>query len=161
MDGCPIANPRTCCQEAVEFKTQLVPPALAADGVTTKVFFTQVPVVEDVCPEKVIICGTLAKKIMFTAVDEQGNQCPKVICDERAFQCIIDRDDANEGDYFEVCGFAVLCEGTPRPQNFGTRPGPNGQGTVDVFWKVLEKDIVKVCIRKNDCDDCHPISPCD
>ncbi|PGZ96528.1 hypothetical protein COE51_17110 [Bacillus pseudomycoides] len=159
MDGCPIANPRTCCQVAVEFKTQLVPPALAADGVTTKVFFTQPPVVEAVCPEKVIICGTLAKKIKFKAVDEQGNKCIKEICDERAFQCIIDRDDANEGDHFEVCGFAVLCKGAPIPQNFGTRPGPNGKGIAEVFWKITEKDIVKVCIRKHDCDDCEPLPP--
>ncbi|MDP7977616.1 hypothetical protein [Bacillus multifaciens] len=125
-------------------------------------FFSQAPVIEDVCPEKVIICGTLTKKITFISVDDQGNQCLKVICDERAFQCIIDRDDANEGerDLFEVCGFAVLCEGAPRPQNFGTRPGPGGQGTVEVFWKITEKDIVKVCIRKNNCDVCNPIPQC-
>nr|WP_245592335.1 hypothetical protein [Ectobacillus panaciterrae] len=132
---------------------------MASADLTTEVFFTQTPVVEDVCPEKVIICGTLAKKIKFTSVDEQGNQCPKEICDERSFQCIIDRDDANEGDHFEVCGFAVLCEGTPRPQNFGTRPGPHGEGTVEVFWKVLEKDIVKVCIRKSNCTNCPPLPP--
>ncbi|WP_051317248.1 hypothetical protein [Ectobacillus panaciterrae] len=153
--NCPIINPRTCCQIVIEFKTQLVPPALASADVTTKVFFTQPPVVEDVCPEKVIVCGTVAKRITYTAVDEQGNQCPKVICDERPFQCIIDRDDANEGDPFKVCGFTVLCEGTPRLQNRGTRPGREGIGSVDVFWKVLEKDIVKVCIRKFSCDDCE------
>ncbi|MCP1122889.1 hypothetical protein NKR74_06000 [Bacillus sp. 3103sda1] len=157
---CTIPNPQTCCQVVVEFKTKLVPPALVGHDVKTEVFFTQPPVVEDVCPEKVIICGSLAKKITFIAVDEKGKRCKKVICDERAFQCIIDRDDANEGDHFEVCGFAVLCNGTPRPQNFGTRPGYKAGSTVEVFWKVIEKDIVKVCIRKNDCNDCNPISPC-
>ncbi|MFK4998900.1 hypothetical protein ACI2OX_21210 [Bacillus sp. N9] len=136
--GCPIANPQTCCQEVVEFETQLVPPALA-NSVSSRVFFSQAPVVEDVCPEKVIVCGKLTKEITYTAVDGEGRQCEKVFCDERAFQCIIDRDDANEGDTFVICGFAVLCEGTPRLQNRGTRPGPQGTGSVDVFWKVLEK----------------------
>ncbi len=157
---CPVANPQTCCQVAVEFKTQLVPPALASADVMTEVFFTQAPVVEDVCPEKVIVCGTVAKRITYTAVDEQGKQCRKEICDERAFQCIIDREDANEGDSFEVCGFAVLCEGTPRLQNRGTRPGfPPGSKPVDVFWKVLEKNIVKVCVRRLSCNDCKPLPP--
>jgi hypothetical protein len=156
---CPIPNPQTCCQVVVEFKTQLVPPALATKPVLTEVFFSQPPIVEDVCPEKVIICGKLTKKITYTAVDEQGNQCPKVICDERAFQCFIDRDDASEGDLFKVCGFAVLCEGAPRLLNQGSRPGPGGVGSVDVFWKMTEKDIVKVCIRKDDCTDCRPLPP--
>jgi hypothetical protein len=30
---------------------------------------------------------------------------------------------------------------------------------VDVFWKITEKDVVKVCIRKNDCDSCEPLTP--
>jgi hypothetical protein len=161
---CPIPNPQTCCQVAVEFNTQLVPPALAS-SVTTEVFFTQPPVIEDVCPEKVIVCGAVAKKITYTAVDEQGNQCPMtMICDERPFQCIIDREDANEGerDLFKVCGFAILCEGAPRLLNRGTRPGPNAESDpVEVFWRVKEKDIVKVCIRKFDCNGCEPnIPPC-
>lgn len=157
--ACPFPNPQTCCQAVVEFKTQLVPPALASDGIATEVFFSSPPVVEDVCPEKVIICGVLTKRITYTAVDEQGNRCEKVICDERPFQCFIDRDDANEGDTFEVCGFAVLCEGSPRFQNRGSRPGLGGIGTVDVFWKITEKDVVKVCIKKGDCDSCEPLQP--
>ncbi len=162
MGKCPIPNPQTCCQVVVKFKTQLVPPALATENVMTEVFFTQRPVIEDVCPEKVIVCGTVAKRITYTAVDEHGNQCPMtVICDERPFQCIIDREDANEDDSFVVCGFAILCEGTPRLQNRGTRPGLTPTDPrVDVFWKLLEKDIVKVCIRRSSCGDCNPISSC-
>lgn len=134
---------------------------MASVDLTTEVFFTQTPVVEDVCPEKVIICGTVSKRITYTSVDEQGNQCPKVTCDERAFQCFIDREDANEGDPFEICGFAVLCEGTPRLQNRGTRPGADGTGSVDGFWRIVEKDIIKVCIRKFSCNDCEtPPPPC-
>jgi len=105
-----------------------------------------------VCPEKVVICGKLTKRITYTAVDDAGLQFENVICDERPFQCFIDRDDANEGDTFTVCGFAVLCEGAPRALNQGSKPGPGGVGSVAVFWKITEKDIVKVCIRKG--DDC-------
>ena len=135
MVGCPIVNPQTCCQVVVEFKTQLVPPALA-NSVTTRVFFSQQPVIEDVCPEKVIICGKLTKEITYTTVDANGEQNPNTLTDERPFQCFIDHDDANEGDDFEVVGFAVLCEGTPRLQNSASRPGPGGIGSIrDNFFK--------------------------
>ncbi len=147
---CPIPNPQTCSQVVVEFNTQLVPPALATADVTTRVFFSQAPVVEDVCPEKVIICGVLTKEITYTAVNDDGSQFSRTIRDERSFQAVIDRDDANEGDNFDIVGFAVLCEGTPRLQNRGTLPGPTpGSDPVDVFWRVTEKDIVKICIRKS------------
>lgn len=136
----------------VEFKTQLVPPAIE-ESIETEVFFSQPPVVEDVCAEKVIICGVLTKRITYDSVDQNGVICPKEICDERPFQCFIDRDDANEGDTFEICGFDVLCGGAARVQNRGTR------GSHDVFWKITEKDIVKVCIRKNNCNDCEPLPP--
>ena len=150
--GCPIANPQTCCQIVVEFKTQLVPPALDLGDNTIRNLNVEVvgPVIESVCPEKVIICGKVRKTFEYTAVSEDGTQTTKTITDERPFQCVIDRDDANGGDKFEVVGSAVLCEGTPQVQNSATRPGPNDdqEHPVKVFWKVLEKDIIKVCIRK-------------
>jgi len=149
---CPKANPQTCCQITVEFVTQLVPPALDKGKNTIKNVNTEVigPVIEEVCPEKVIICGKVKKSFEYTKVLEDGTQEKAIITDERPFQCVIDRKDANEGDEFKIVGFAVLCEGTPSVQNRGTRPGPgNDRGKpVDVFWKVLEKDIIKVCIRK-------------
>ncbi|WP_243292906.1 hypothetical protein [Bacillus sp. FJAT-47783] len=146
---CPKANPQTCCQIAVEFKTQLVPPALDQGENTIREVMAEVvgPVIEDVCPEKVIVCGKVRKTFVYTAVNDNGTTEINTITDERPFQCIIDRDDANEGDSFKVVGAAVLCEGTPRVQNMGTRK--TGSSTVDVFWKVLEKDIIKVCIRKD------------
>jgi hypothetical protein len=147
--GCPVANPQTCCQHVIEFKTQLVPPALA-DSVTTRVFFSEEPVVEDVCPEKVIICGKLTKEITYTQVDRNGNQSQNTLTDEKEFQCVIDREDANEGDEFDVVGAAVLCQGEPVLLNRGTRPSMNGNGEVDVFWRLKEKDIIKVCIRKRE-----------
>jgi hypothetical protein len=144
---CPIANPQTCCQHVIEFQTQLVPPTLAG-SVSTRVFFPQNPVVEMVCPEKVVICGKLTKEITYTAVKADGTQYQNTLTDERSFQCIIDREDANEGDEFEVVGAAVLCEGMPMLQNRANRPGQNGMGAVDVYWRLREKDIIKVCIRK-------------
>lgn len=141
------ANPQTCCQHMIEFKTQLVSPALA-DSVKTHVYFAQTPVVEMVCPEKVIICGKLTKKITYTAVKVDGSQVPKTLYDEQSFQCMIDREDANEGDQYDVVGADILCEGPPILQNRGTRPNQSGSGTVNVFWRLREKDIIKVCIRK-------------
>ncbi|WP_053075038.1 hypothetical protein [Ornithinibacillus californiensis] len=145
--GCPVANPQTCCQHVIEFKTQLVPPALG-NSVSTRVFFAEDPIVEDVCPEKVIICGKLVKEITYTQVDRNGVQSENTLTDERSFQCVIDREDANEGDEFEVVGAAVLCQGAPVLMNRGTRPSIAGTGEVDVYWRLREKDIVKVCIRK-------------
>lgn len=95
---CPIANPQTCCTHVIEFKTQLVPPALGSKGVSTRVFFRHHPIVEDVCPEKVIICGVLTKEITYTAVAADGTQSTNTVKDERSFYCVIDREDANEGD---------------------------------------------------------------
>ncbi|HHY21661.1 MAG TPA: hypothetical protein GX525_07230 [Bacilli bacterium] len=147
--GCPVANPQTCCQIVVEFKTQLVPPALDLGEDTIRNVNVEVvgPVIEGVCPEKVIVCGKVRKTFEYTAVLDNGMTMINTITDERPFQCVIDRDDANAGDQFEVVGSAVLCKGMPRVQNSGEHKGPNDT-TVTVFWKVLEKDIIKVCIRK-------------
>ncbi len=87
----------------------------------------------------------LKKKIHYTAVMDDGSKVPKTIEDQRAFQCVIEREDANEGDEFEVIGYDVLCEGTPRLMNRGSRPSSGS-----VFWRLVEKDIIKVCIRKSD-----------
>ncbi|WP_243291404.1 hypothetical protein [Bacillus sp. FJAT-47783] len=154
-DECPIAHPQVCCQVAVEFKSQLVPPALIVeDGETFQnlmVEIPEMPVIEAVCPEKVIVCGKIRKTLQYIGILEDGTPEVRMLTDERPFQCIIDTEDANEGeeDLFRVVGAAVLCEGTPRGQNIGTRPGQSPcDEPVDVFWKVLEKDIIKVCIRK-------------
>ncbi|WLV25330.1 hypothetical protein QR721_03625 [Aciduricibacillus chroicocephali] len=140
MYNCPTPNPQSCCQKVIEFKTQLVPPALPG-SVVTKLTFPK-PVIEDVCPEKVIVCGKLIKTITYTAVKSDGTKETKTITDERSFQCVIDREDANEGDEFEVVGYSVLCEGKPILMNKGVRHNK------DVFWRLKEKDIVKICIRK-------------
>lgn len=150
---CPVANPQTCCQEVIEFKTQLVPPAIDDFdfmGVSSQFEIVGTPVIESVCPEKVIVCGKVRKTYTYMAAFDDGSFGEQQLVDERSFQCVIDRDDANEGDTFAVVGAAVLCEGVPVLQNFGTKTIlVDGEETVvDVAWKVSEKDIIKVCIRK-------------
>lgn len=133
----------------MEFSTQIVPPALDQGNLTIKNVRTEVigPEIEEVCPEKVIICGKVKKTFEYTKVLDDGTKEKARITDERPFQCVIDREDANEGDSFKIVGSAILCEGTPRVHNMGTKQV--GDKSVKVFWRVVEKDIIKVCIRKN------------
>lgn len=150
---CPVANPQTCCQEVIEFKTQLVPPVIDNSdfmGLSSQFEIVGTPVIESVCPEKVIVCGKVRKTYTYMAAFDDGCFGEQQLVDERPFQCVIDRDDANEGDTFAVVGAAVLCEGVPVLQNFGTKTilVDGGETVVDVAWKVSEKDIIKVCIRK-------------
>jgi hypothetical protein len=127
-----------------------VPPAL--DGTVEILDVNVDAAIEAVCPEKVIVCGKVTKVIRYTAVGLDGTQTVKTITDERSFQCFIDRDDADEGEPtdFTIVGADLLCEASAFVQNMGTRPGPGGIGTVNVFWKLIEKDVVKVCIRKSE-----------
>ncbi|MFK4998902.1 hypothetical protein ACI2OX_21220 [Bacillus sp. N9] len=55
---------------------------MASADVQTQVFFSQNPVVEDVCPEKVIICGKVTKKshiqqLMNKEINARKNFVPK------------------------------------------------------------------------------------
>lgn len=141
---CPIlvANPQSCCQVMVEGRTQLVPPALRdkpivhEDAVYAKI--------EKVCPEKVIISGFVRRTITYTALLDNGIEQEKEIVDDIPFHCAIDREDANEGDVFTITGTTILCEVFAQPENFGTHPKSNES----LAYKFVEKDIVKVCIRK-------------
>ncbi|WCN39556.1 hypothetical protein [Aneurinibacillus uraniidurans] len=146
---CPIPNPQTCCIYPVEFKTQLVPPALEG---SFEVYDVSVDaVIEAVCPEKVIICGKVTKKYKYTSVKQDGTRNPEWRTDERAFQCIIDRDDADEGDPndYVITGMAVLSKGYASLHNISKMPDINHPGkTVNVFWSFRETDLIKVCIRK-------------
>ncbi|MFB4475917.1 hypothetical protein ACDI16_24045 [Oceanobacillus caeni] len=98
--------------------------------------------IEAVCPEKVTICGVVRKTIEYTKPDGT----PGTTFDDIPFQCFIDRDDANEGDTFQIVGSAVLCDVFAEPANFGTVV-VNGE-EIPVAWKFKEKEIIKVCIRK-------------
>ncbi|PLS01173.1 hypothetical protein CVD27_26690 [Neobacillus cucumis] len=108
--------------------------------------------IEAVCPEKVVICGKVIKEITYTAVAADGTLTPGTVrFDERSFQCVIDREDADEGEVsdFVIVGADILCQASSFVQNMGTRPDINNPGeTVNVFWKLREKDLVKVCIRR-------------
>lgn len=145
--SCPIieSNPQTCCQVVVEGNTQLVPPALNNVPICqSKTVFAEIE--KKVCPEKkVVISGFLRKKLCYTAVSDCGLKEENIITDDLPFQCIIEREDANENDSFMVTGSTVLCEVFAKTQNFGTHPVTNDQ----VAYKFVEKDIVKICIRKN------------
>lgn len=137
---CPLANPTTCCQVVVEHTTQLLPPALENTVTFTK---TVAATIENVVPEKVVVCGVIHKTLTYTAVLEDGTLVPGFqVHDDIPFQCVIDREDANEGDIFEVTGVAILGEVSAQEQNFGIINGRR------VAFKFKEKEIIKVCIRK-------------
>ncbi len=142
--SCPIieSNPQSCCQVVVEGHTQLVPPALNNAPITqsNKVYAD----IEKVCAEKVVISGFVRKTITYTAVLDDGSKQENIITDDLPFQCIIDREDANENDIFMITGASVLCEVYAHTKNFGIHPVTHDQ----VAFKFAEKDIIKVCIRK-------------
>lgn len=131
---CPIVNSQSCCQVIVEQKTQLVPPAQRGSVTHEK---TVEASVEKVCPEKVVICGLVRKIITYLDAENQS----QTRYDDIPFLCFIDRDDANENDEFHVTGATILCTIFAREANFG---GPNNS----LAYKFIEKEIVKVCIRK-------------
>ncbi|CAG9611479.1 hypothetical protein BACCIP111899_00649 [Bacillus rhizoplanae] len=136
----PFINPITCCQVVVECSTQLVPPALE-----NTVTFTQTveAEIENVVPEKAVVCGVIHKTLTYTAVLEDGTLVPDFqISDDIPFQCVIDREDANEGDLFEVTGVAILGEVSAQEQNFGIIDG------LRVSFTFKEKKIIKVCIKR-------------
>ncbi len=85
------------------------------------------------------------RRITYTAVLDSGVKEKNTITDDLPFQCINDREDANENDSFMITGSTVLCEVAANTQNFGTHPVTNEQ----VAFKFVEKDIVNVCIRKS------------
>ncbi|MGH0461588.1 hypothetical protein [Bacillus cereus] len=137
---CPIANPTTCCQVMIEHKTDLVPPALENTVVVTQTVEADI---ENVIPEKVVVCGVVHKTLTYTAVLEDGTQVPNFqIFDDIPFQCAINREDANEGDFFEVTGAIILGEVTLQEQNFGFINDSR------VAFNFKEKEIIKVCIKK-------------
>ncbi|MDQ6422901.1 hypothetical protein RB620_26080 [Paenibacillus sp. LHD-117] len=155
MDGiCPIANPQSCCQVVVEHLTQLVPPAKFNPDNPNEFPVTHFIVIdtaiEEVCPEKVTICGVVRKTIVYTAVLQDGTEVENFKKeDDIPFQCFIDRDDANVGDAFEIVGKTVLCTVFARPANFGIQTNPVTGAEIVVAWKFIEKEILKICIRKS------------
>lgn len=138
-----LANPQSCCQVIVEGGTQLVPPALESAPIVheNKIFAS----IESVCPEKVIISGFVRRTINYTAVKSNGVKEKNTIIDDIKFQCVIDREDANEGDYFNITGKDLLCEVFAKTQNSGTHSVTNEL----VVYKFVAKDIIKICIRKD------------
>lgn len=145
VTSCPgfVANPQTCSQVMVEGSTQLVPPALKDAPITH--ISTVYANIEDVCPENVVISGFIRRTIKYTAVLDSGFVQEKEIVDDIPFQCLIGREDANEGDEFSITGVTILCEVYAHTRNFGTHHLTDKQ----LAYNFTEKDIVKVCIRKD------------
>ena len=136
----PLTNPTTCCQVAVEHTAQLVPPALENTVTFTKTVEAHI---EKVLPERVVIYGAIHTTLTYTAVLEDGTLVPGFqVVDDIPFQSVIDREDANEGDIFEVTGVAIFSEVSAQEQNFGII---NGQRVAFTF---KEKEIVKVCVKR-------------
>lgn len=138
----PIPNPQSCCQVMVEGSTELLPPALVSDPILNKnKLFASI---EAVCPGKVIVSGFIRRTILYTGVLEDGSKEGTTVINDTPFHCIIDRDDANEYDAFSITGMALLCKVYERAQNFGVNFSTNEK----VAYQFVEKDIVKVCIRR-------------
>lgn len=142
--SCPIleANPQSCCRVIVEGKTQLVPPALK-DATIEHQNIVHAKI-EKVCPEKVIISGFIQKTINYTALLNNGIEEEKEIIDNIPFQCVIDREDANEDDDFIITGSTLFCEVFAHTQSFKA----HSHTDKPLAYEFVEKDIVKVCIRK-------------
>lgn len=121
----------------------MIPPALRSAPIVPK--NTVHAKIEKVCPGKVVISGFIRKVITYTAVLNWGDKQERKIIDDIPFQCIIDREDANEGDSFKVTGATLLCEVFARPANFGTQRFTNKL----LAYRFVEKDIIEVCIRKD------------
>jgi len=138
----PIPNPQSCCQVMVEGSTELLPPALMGDPIVnkSKIFAS----IEAVYPGKVVISGFIRNAISYTGVLEEGTKKETTVINDVPFQCMINRDDANECDSFNITGMALSCKVYARAQNFGI----NFLTKEKVAYKFVGKDIVTVCIRK-------------
>lgn len=144
VTDCPsfIANPQSCCQVIVKGNTQLVPPVLKDEPLVHKNSIHAR--IESVCPENVVIGGFVRRTINYTAVLDSGKTKEKEIIDDIPFQCVVEREDASQGDEFTITGAAILSEVFAHTQNFGTHPLTNQP----LAYNFVEKDIIKICIRK-------------
>lgn len=139
-----IPNPQSCCQVIVEGSTELLPPALKGDPIINKakVFAN----IEAVCPGKVVIGGFIRNNISYTGVLEDGAKEGTTIINDTPFQCMINRDDANEWDAFDITGVAIICKVYARTQNLGVNFITNEK----VAYRFVGKNIISICIRKTE-----------
>lgn len=144
----PTANPQSFSQIMVEGKTQLVGPSLYDPNEPSLYPITHssevVTWIEKAGPNNVIIGGFVRKVIQYKTLDHDGNITQRETTNDIPFHCMIDRDDANEGDLFEVTGSAVISEVYAHPVNFGKDP----KFKKPVAWQFMDKLVVKICIRK-------------
>jgi hypothetical protein len=100
--------------------------------------------IENAGPNNVVIGGFVRKVIQYKTLDYDGSIIQGETTNDIPFHCMIDRDDANEGDLFEVTGSAVLYEVYAHPVNFGKDP----KFKKPAAWQFMDKLVVKICIRK-------------
>ncbi|MEG2354153.1 MAG: DUF3794 domain-containing protein [Clostridium sp.] len=145
---CPAANPQLSCQVVLQHGTQLVPPAV----------MTSVPVVtrkldvriEKIIAEKVLVCGVLHKKITYNSVDDCGNPLIAVVrCDDVPFNCFMDipcENCCSSNVPYEIHA-AIEDVVYSRVACFGKH---HKTGNL-VAWKYVEKEVIKITVKKSDC----------
>lgn len=136
-------NPQTCCQIMVEKSTQLIPPALVTYPVVNenKLFAK----IESVCGGQIVISGFIRRTISYTGITEYGIKEKSTVVDDASFQCMIERDDANEGDSFRITGKDISCKVFAQTQNYEN----DCETKLKAAGEYVEKDIVKICVRKD------------
>lgn len=139
------ANPQTCSEVMVEHDIQLVDPAVVKEGYTIERNSTSW--IEAVLPGQVMVRGIVRKELHYTsALLAENKQEQAIVVDEFPFSCVIPRDDANEGDRFEITGCSVL--GTVK-EAF-SQLGKGTKEDQDVAYSLKGLEIIKVCIRKEE-----------
>ncbi|GGM18278.1 hypothetical protein GCM10011351_00070 [Paraliobacillus quinghaiensis] len=98
-----------------------------------------------VCDGVVVICGILKKKLKYQMFSN-GNRVNNELVDEVPFNCLIDREDIKSGDDFRISVLEIICEVTGSEANFAS----NKETDDTVAFRYVEKDVIKVCIEKNE-----------
>lgn len=139
----PPAPPKPlCCHFILEHATQLVPSAIAGSTIAEKILSADIV---KVCDGVVVICGILKKKLKYQMLSN-GNRVDNELIDEVPFNCLIDRDDIKSGDDFRISMLDIICEVSGSEANFAS-----DKETKDtVAFRYVEKDVIKVCIEKEE-----------
>lgn len=131
-----------CCRHILEHRIELVPPAKKGTTNVKKQLFTKI---EKVCSEAVVISGFLRKTITYTAV-MNGQEIPHhKIEDDISFEYLVESEEIQENDQFEIIEQKILGNVISYETNFG---GINYyQDTkTNLTFNILEKDIIKISI---------------
>ncbi|MRH44071.1 hypothetical protein GH741_15615 [Aquibacillus halophilus] len=140
----PPAPPKPlCCHFILEHSTQLVPSAIAGSTQVNKSLSTNIV---KVCDEVVVVCGVLKKEIHYLTLDATNQVQNRTIHDEKPFTCLIQREDIKAIDSFEISCSEIICEASAQEANFATKNSTEQS----VAFRYVEKDVIKVCVKKVD-----------